>query len=87
VLLGEHQTPDRANELREHGHDRPSQAEKCAMAGPATMVPEALVIHTLTSVEPSRPRLEASCDVEHVSLEEERPECTVQLGRDMASLD
>jgi len=51
------------------------------------MVLEALVIHTLTLAEPQRPRLEATGDVEQVSLEEEWPECTVQLGQYITALD
>ena len=51
------------------------------------MVPEALIIHTLTSVEPSRPRPEATGDVEQVSLEEEWHKRTVHLGQDIMTLD
>jgi len=51
------------------------------------MALEALVIHTLTSAEPSRPRLEAADDMEQVPLEEECPKRTVQLGRDMTTID
>ena len=50
-------------QTKEHGPDEPSQAGKRIRAGPATMVPEALVIHTLTSAEPSQPRPEAAGDV------------------------
>ena len=74
-------------QIKEHGPKVPSQAEKRARAGPATMAPEALVIHTLTSAEPPRPRPEATGDVEQVSLKEERPEYTVQLGQDITTLD
>jgi len=51
------------------------------------MVPEALVIHTLTLVKPSRHRPEATGNVEKVLLEEEQPERTIQLGRDIAAPD
>jgi len=51
---------------KEPGPNRSSQVEKRARAGPATMVPEALVIHTLISAEPSRPRPEVAGDVEQV---------------------
>ena len=50
----------------------------------AALVPKALVIHTLTSYEPPRPWLEVADAVEHLPLEEERPDRTVQLGRDIA---
>jgi len=51
------------------------------------MVLEALVIHTLTSAEPLRPRPEAMGDVEQVLQEVERAEHTVQLGRVVAARD
>jgi len=41
----------------------------------------------LGSAEPLQPRSEAADDVEHVPLEEERLERTVQLGRDVTNLD
>jgi len=72
---------------KEHRLNGPPQVGKRVRAGLATMVPEALVIHTLTSAEPLRPRPKATGDVEQVPLEEERSECTVQLGRDMTALD
>jgi len=62
-------------------------AEKRAKAGPPALVPEALVIHSLTSSEPPRPRPEAADAVEHLTLEEGRPDRTVQLGRDIAAND
>ncbi|KAJ8420680.1 hypothetical protein Cgig2_024213 [Carnegiea gigantea] len=46
-------------QTKQHGPEGSSQAENRARAGPATMVPEALVIHTFTSAKPSRPRPEA----------------------------
>jgi len=72
---------------KEHGPDGPPQAGKRPRTGPPPTVPEALVIHTLGSAEPLQPRPEATDDVEHVPLEEERPERTVQLGRDVTNLD
>jgi len=54
---------------------------------PLPSAPKALAIHTLGSAEPSRPRLEAADNMEHVPLEDERPEHTVQLGRDVSDLD
>ena len=63
--------------VKEHGPADPSQTRKRPRAGPPPAVPEALVIHTLGSVEPSRPRLEAANDVEHVPLEDEPLERTV----------
>ncbi|KAJ8424438.1 hypothetical protein Cgig2_003896 [Carnegiea gigantea] len=72
---------------KEQGPDGSSQADKRIRARPATMVVEALVIHTFILAEPSRPRPEAAGDVEQVSLEEERLECIVQLGRGMTALD
>ena len=51
------------------------------------MVPEALDIHSLTSAEPPQPRPEAMGDVEKVSLEEEWPKRTVQLGQDITALN
>jgi len=62
---------------KEHGPDGPSQVGKRTRAEPAAMVPKALVIHTLTSAEPSRPRPGATGDVEQVLLEEERLERTL----------
>jgi len=50
-------------QTREHGPDGSPQAEKRVRTGPATMVPAALVIHTLTSADP-QPRLEATGEVE-----------------------
>jgi len=72
---------------RERGPTEPSLTEKRAKAGPAALALEALVIHTLTSSKPSRPRLEATDAMEHVLLEEERPELTVQLGRGITAAD
>ena len=56
---------------KEHRPDGPSQAEKRVRAAPATMVSEALAIHTLTSVEPPWPQLEAMGDVDQGSLKQE----------------
>ena len=61
---------------KEHGPKGPSQTRKRARARPPSAVPEALVIHTLTSD-----------DMEQVPLEEEHPERTVQLGRDIIAVD
>ena len=65
---------------KEQGLDRSSQAEKHTKTGPAAMALETLVIHTLTSEEPSRPGPEATGEVEEALLEEEWPAHTVQLG-------
>ncbi|KAJ8419758.1 hypothetical protein Cgig2_011796 [Carnegiea gigantea] len=70
---------------RERGTTEPPKIEKRAKVGPAVLVPETLVIHTLTSSEPPRPRPEVADEVEYLSLEEERPERTVQLGHDIAA--
>ena len=72
---------------REHGLNGPPQAENRARSGPATTVLKALVIHTLTSAEPPRPRPEVMGEMEQVWLEEEQPERTVQLGQDIIALD
>ena len=61
--------------------------EKWAKAGSAASAPEALVIHTLTSSELPRCRPEATDEMEHISLEEELPERTVQLGCGITTLD
>ena len=73
--------------VKEHGPDEPSRVGKRPKTEPPPAVPEALVIHTLGSAKPSQPGPEAADDVEHVSLEEERPERTVQLGQDVTDLD
>jgi len=70
---------------RERGPIAPSRTETQAKAGPATVAPKALVIHTLTSSEPTRPRPEATDAMEHFSPKEERPERTVQLGHDITT--
>ena len=57
--------------------------EKWAKVGPTIPVPEKLVIHTLTSSEPPRPRPEAVDTMESQPLEE-GPERTVQLGYNIA---
>ena len=72
---------------RDRGTTEPPQIEKRAKAGPVIPIPETLIIHTLTSSEPPRPRPEALDAVEHFSLEEERLEHTVQLGHDIAAAD
>jgi len=64
-------------QTRERRPDEPSQMKKRARTGPAILALEALVIRTLTLTETRRPRREATDEIEHVSLEEERPECTV----------
>ena len=63
----------------------PPEAEKRAKVGPATPAPEALVIHTLASSKPPRPRPEITDAIDHLSLEDERPERTMQLGRDISA--
>ena len=60
--------------------------EKWAKARPVALAPEALVVHTITSSELLRPRLEATDEMEHVSLKEERLERTMQLGRGITTL-
>ncbi|KAJ8424354.1 hypothetical protein Cgig2_015738 [Carnegiea gigantea] len=77
----------RLERTRKHRPDGLPQAEKRARTGPATVVSEALVIHTLTLSEPPRSRPKAMGEVEQVSLEEERPKRTVQLGQDITALD
>ena len=72
---------------RKRGTIEPLQIEKRAKAGPVVSVPETLVIQALASSEPSRRRPEVGDAVEHVSLEEERSERTMQLGHDIASAD
>ena len=72
---------------RERGPDELPQIENRARTGPAALAPEALVIHTLTSAKPLWPRPEDTNEIEHVSLEEERLEHTVQLGRDITTFD
>ena len=72
---------------RERGTIEPPQIEKWAKVGPAVPVLETLVIYTLTSSEPPRPRPEVAGAVEHISLEEGRLERTVQLGHDIAAVD
>ena len=72
---------------RERKPAKPPQTEKRAKAAPAAPVPKTLVIHTLTSSEPPQPRSEATDAVEHIPLEEERPERTVQLGHDITATD
>ncbi|KAJ8427974.1 hypothetical protein Cgig2_017461 [Carnegiea gigantea] len=47
------------------------------------LVAEVLVIHAAASAKPERPCPEAADSVEQVLLEEERSDCTVQLGREM----
>ena len=49
---------------------------------PRTMAPptEALVIHTLASTEPERPRPEAMGGIKEIRLDAACLECTVQLG-------
>ncbi|KAJ8423632.1 hypothetical protein Cgig2_028491 [Carnegiea gigantea] len=61
---------------RERGTTGPPQAEKRAKAGPAILVPEALVIHTLASSKPLRPRPEVADAVESLLLKEGRSERT-----------
>ena len=56
---------------KEHAPDGLSQAGKRLKIGPPPAVSEDLVIHTLGTAEPSRPRAEAADDVEHIPLEEE----------------
>ena len=74
-------------QAKEHGPDGPSQAGKQPRTGPPPATPGALVIHTLGFAEPSRPLPEATDDVEHASLEDERPAHTVQLGQDVFDLN
>ena len=59
--------------------------EKWAKAGPTILVPETLVIHTLTSSEPLQPRLEVAHMVESLPLEEGRSERTIQLEHDITT--
>jgi len=42
-----------------------------------------LIIHKLASAEPEQPRLEAVDGIEEIPMDEERPEHTVHLGREM----
>jgi len=72
---------------KEQGPDGPSQAGNRPRGEPPPTVPEALVIHTIASTEPDRPRPEVADGVEQVYLEEGRPERTVQLGREMTAAD
>jgi len=58
---------------------------KRAKAGLPALPLEALVIHTLASSEPPRPRPEVADAVEYFPLEGERRDRMVQLGRDIAA--
>ena len=50
---------------------------------PPPLAAETLVIHTLASAKPNRPRPEAAENMDHVPLEEGRPDRKVQLDREM----
>jgi len=69
---------------RERGTPGLHPTKKQVKVGPPVLVPEAMVIHTLASLEPPRPRSEVADAVEHLPLKEERSNRTVQLGRDLA---
>ncbi|KAJ8420172.1 hypothetical protein Cgig2_021472 [Carnegiea gigantea] len=70
---------------RERGTSGPSHAGKRAKVGPATPIPETLVIHTLASSEPPRPHPEVMDAVDHLPPGDGRPEHTVQLGQDISA--
>jgi len=72
---------------REHGPEGLPQADKWVETGSSIVALEALAIHILTSLEPPRPRPEATGEVGQVPLEEERPERTIQLGEDIIALN
>ena len=46
---------------------------------------KALVIHTLSSVDPKQPCPEAVDGIDEIPLDEGRPDRTVQLGQEMES--